>query len=311
MGGIEHRPFYSLTHGGATARLWKYDACEFLRELPKESVDLVITSPPYFMGKEYDRSTSVEDFVREHKRIFPAVAKSLKPGGSVCWQIGNHVSAGRLIPLDALIYLVSREIPELVLRNRIVWTFGHGVHCSKRFSGRHETILWFTKGDEYQFDLDAVRVPQKYPGKRHYKGPKKGQWSGNPSGKNPGDVWEIPNVKAKHAEKTEHPCQFPVALVRRIIKAVTAPGALVVDPYLGSGTSAVAALVEKRNFAGCDIERAYLKIAKSRLVALSNDQLNIRPDLPIRVPNPQEAVAIAPTHFRRFENGSATSLSKR
>ncbi len=78
----------------------------------------------------------------------------------------------------------SRRTPTLLLRNRVVWTFGHGLHSPTRFSGRHETILWFTKGDNYTFNLDAVRVPQKYPGKRHYKGLKKGKFSGNPLGKN-------------------------------------------------------------------------------------------------------------------------------
>lgn len=79
----------------------------------------------------------------------------------------------------------------LKLRNRIVWHFGHGLHASKRFSGRYETILWFSKTDNYIFNLDSVRVPAKYPGKRHFKGPKKGQPSGNPLGKNPSDIWEI------------------------------------------------------------------------------------------------------------------------
>ena len=78
------------------------------------------------------------------------------------------------------------------MRNRIVWHFGHGLHASRRFSGRYEVIMWFTKSDDYTFNLDAVRVPQKYPQKKHFKGPRRGELSGNPLGKNPGDVWEIP-----------------------------------------------------------------------------------------------------------------------
>ena len=71
----------------------------------------------------------------------------------------------------------------LILRNRIIWTFGHGLNSTQRFSGRHEMILWFTKGEQYCFNLDCIRVPQKYPGKRYYKGEHKGELSGNPYGK--------------------------------------------------------------------------------------------------------------------------------
>src|SRR5207247_751209 len=133
-------------------------------------------------------------------------------------------------------------------------------------------------------NLDAVRVPQKYPGKRHYRGDKKGKYSGNPLGKNPSDVWDIPNVKAAHVEKTAHPCQFPVALPGRLIRALTNEGQLVLDPFVGSGSTAVAALMEQRNFIGCDISRHYLGIAKRRLNALGTNSLAIRADLPPREP---------------------------
>lgn len=172
-----------------------------------------------------------------HEQLAPLLVRALKRGGSLCWQVGHHVNKGVVTPLDAIAYTIFSKHKDLLLRNRIVWTFAHGVHASRRFSGRHETVLWFTKGTDYTFDLDSVRVPQKYPGKRYYKGPKKGELSGNPLGKNPSDVWDIPNVKANHIEKTEHPCQFPVALAQRLIRALTKPGELIVDPFLGSGTS--------------------------------------------------------------------------
>jgi adenine-specific DNA-methyltransferase len=183
------------------------------------------------MGKEYEKSLDVEDFIGAHEALAPLLIRALRPGGSLCWQVGHHVQHGVVTPLDAIVYPIFAEQNGLYLRNRIVWTFGHGVHASKRFSGRHETLLWFTKGRRYRFDLNAVRVPQKYPGKKHYKGPKKGKLSGNPKGKNPSDVWEIPNVKSRHVEKTKHPCQFPVALVQRLVRALTLPGSLVVDPF--------------------------------------------------------------------------------
>jgi adenine-specific DNA-methyltransferase len=125
------------------------------------------------MGKAYDTSQSIEDFAADHLQLAPLLSRALRDGGSVCWQVGHHVKNGVAVPLDALVYSIFAAQGDLLLRNRIIWTFGHGAHASRRFSGRHETILWFTKGHNYQFNLDAVRIPQKYPGKRHYKGPKK------------------------------------------------------------------------------------------------------------------------------------------
>ena len=204
------------------------------------------------------------------------------------------------IPLDALVYGVFSKSRSLKLRNRIVWTFGHGEHCHRRFSGRHETVLWFTRGNRYRFDLDAVRVPQKYPGKRHYKGPNRGEPSGNPLGKNPGDVWEIPNVKAGHVEKTDHPCQFPVALAQRLVKALCPARGLVIDPFVGSGSTAIAAVLEGRKFLGCDHNSKYAKMARARLKELRAGTLRIRPlDLPVQTPSPNDAVARIPAQWLR------------
>ena len=199
------------------AQLFRKDALKYLSELPSNSVDLIISSPPYCMGKEYDTSASVDDFISNHEFIRKHLVRVLRNGGSLCWQVGNHVRNNVVVPLDAVAYSIFAHCEALKLRNRIVWTFGHGTHSSRRFSGRHETILWYTKGDQYAFNLDAVRVLQKYPGKRHHKGPHRGEPSCNQLGKNPGDVWDIPNVKANHVEKTGHPCQFPVALAQRLV----------------------------------------------------------------------------------------------
>ncbi len=279
-------------------RLKVQDAFDFLASLKPGSIDLVVSSPPYCMGKAYDKSGSVKDFIADHKRLAPLLVRALREGGSLCWQVGHHVKNGVVVPLDALVYSIFSEQQDLLLRNRIVWTFGHGVHASRRFSGRHETILWFTKGNNYEFDLDAVRVPQKYPGKRYYKGPHKGKFSGNPQGKNPSDVWEIPNVKSRHIEKTAHPCQFPVALVQRLIRALTKPKNVVVDPFLGSGSSAVAAAIENRSFLGCDIVASYVGIARNRVAKIRNNQKAYRPlEKPIFAPRGTESVATRPSHF--------------
>lgn len=216
----------------------------------------------------------------------------------MCWQVGYHVENGILTPLDYLVMKAVSDFPLLKLRNRIVWTFGHGMHAQRRFSGRHEIVLWLSKGEPACFNLDQVRVPQKYPGKRAYKGPKKGELSGNPLGKNPGDVWEIPNVNARHVEKTAHPCQFPVALASRFIKSLTTKGGTVVDPYLGSGTTAVASLLEGRNFRGCDLEAKYADLAAQRVLSFTQGQLRYRSDAPVRCPKPTEAVSQMPAHFQ-------------
>jgi adenine-specific DNA-methyltransferase len=157
--------------------LYLGDCKTLLSDMPADSVDLIISSPPYFIGKEYDRSSRSADFESEHKQLAPLLSRVLRPGGSLCWQTGAHVSNGAVIPLDYIVYGAFSCQPGMVLRNRIVWHFEHGVHARKRFSGRHETVLWFTKGEDYTFNLDSVRGPQKYPGKRHYKGPKKGEYS--------------------------------------------------------------------------------------------------------------------------------------
>jgi len=192
-----------------------------------------------------------------------------------------------------------QSFPDLALRNRIVWTYGHGLHCSDRLSGRHEMILWYTKSDNYVFNLDEIRVPQKYPGKRHYKGPLKGEISGNPLGKNPSDVWDIPNVKANHVEKTIHPCQFPVALALQLVRAFTNSGHLVLDPFMGSGTTGVAALLEGRRFVGAEILKKYYKVAEKRCVEAIEGKVKYRsPEVAIYVPDPNTAVAKMPAQFR-------------
>ncbi len=276
----------------------KKEALQFLSDLEPESVDLVVSSPPYFMGKEYDTSHNISDFIAIHETLVEQLVRVVKPGGSICWQIGHHVANNVEIPLDALVYNVFAKFQPLMLRNRIIWSFGHGEHCRRRFSGRHETVLWFTKGHDYHFNLDAVRVPQKYPGKTHYKGPNRGKPSGNPQGKNPGDVWEIPNVKAAHVEKTSHPCQFPVALAQRLVKALCREGGLVIDPYVGSGSTGIAALMEGRRFLGCDHNPEYVRLARGRIKALRSGTLKVRPlDLPVQNPSPTQAVARLPAQW--------------
>lgn len=137
--------------------------------------------------------------------------------------------------------------------------------------------LWFTKEDRYTFNLDPIRVPSKYPNKKYFKGPKRGQLSGNPNGKNPSDVWVIPNVKNNHVEKTIHPCQFPVELVERLVLAMTNRGDSVLDPYMGVGSAIVAAGKHGRVGYGCDTIQEYVDLAWQRIHDLCAGKLKTRP----------------------------------
>ena len=228
------------------------DNLDYLHKIPDESIHLIVTSPPYNIGKKYEKRASLENYIADQAAIIKECVRVLHPNGSLCWQVGNHIGLDKeVIPLDAVLYPLFKK-NNLIMRNRIIWHFEHGLHCQYRFSGRYETIMWFTKSSDYTFNLDAVRVPSKYPGKKYFKGPRKGQYSCNPLGKNPGDVWIIPNVKANHCEKTIHPCQFPVELVERLVLALTNEGDTVLDPYLGVGSTVIAAIKNNRNGCGCD-----------------------------------------------------------
>ncbi len=258
--------------------LFKGDCLKLLKTMPSGCTELVVTSPPYNLGKEYEAKTSLDIYLDLQEEVIKECHRILSPTGSICWQTGNYVENGEIVPLDTLLYPIFKTKLKMYLRNRIIWHFGHGLHASKRFSGRYETILWFTKSEEgYTFDLDSVRIPQKYPGKKHFKGPNKGKLSCNPKGKNPTDVWDIPNVKNNHIEKTIHPCQFPVGLVERLVLSMTNQGDLVFDPYIGVGTSAIAALNNGRRAAGAEVEKKYVEVAQARIKEAVDGALKTRP----------------------------------
>jgi DNA modification methylase len=285
------------------------DTLKTLKNFPDNRFDLIITSPPYNVGKEYETKTSIENYLEQQEEVIEELIRVTSEQGSICWQVGNYVDKGEIFPLDIFYYQIFKR-HGLKLRNRIIWHFGHGLHASKRFSGRYETILWFTKSDEYIFNLDDVRVPSKYPGKRHFKGTKKGQLSGNPKGKNPSDIWEIvirdweqelwniPNVKSNHPEKTEHPCQYPVELVERCILALTNKDSWVLDPYVGVGSTILAAIKNERNSIGIEKEKKYIDVANKRVQDLKEGRLKLRPiNKPIHKPKSTDKLARTPQEW--------------
>jgi DNA modification methylase len=299
---------YSIENGDCLKVLKKYEDGKF---------DLIITSPPYNIGKSYETKTSIEEYLETQEEIIQELIRTLSEQGSICWQVGNFVDKGEIFPLDIFYYQIFKKYG-LKLRNRIIWHFGHGLHASNRFSGRYETILWFTKSDNYIFNLDDVRVPAKYPGKRHFKGSKKGKLSGNPKGKNPSDIWEIvvkdwenelwniPNVKSNHPEKTIHPCQYPVELVERCVLALTNKNSWVLDPFNGAGSAVIASLKNDRNAIGIDQEKEYCEIAEKRIKELNDGNLKLRPiNKPIHRPSKKEKIAQVPKEWQELKlNGN-------
>lgn len=293
------------------------DCLESLKVLPPDLVKLIITSPPYNLGKAYEKATDLKAYLEALEPIVNELVRVLSPQGSLCWQVGNYVEDGEVFPLDVYYYPFFKQ-HGLKLRNRMVWHFEHGLHASKRFSGRYETLLWFTKTDDYTFKLDDVRIPSKYPGKTHYKpGEKYGKPSGNPLGKNPSDfwpvvtedwksaVWEIPNVKANHPEKTIHPCQFPIELVERCVLALTNEDDWVLDPFSGVGSALIAAIMNKRRAMGCEKEQEYIQAAKQRIKDFYDGTLRYRPlGKPVHQPTGKEKVAQMPMEWLQKEKSA-------
>lgn len=279
--------------------LYHGDRLDFLKSLPDQSLRLVVTSPPYNIGKEYEKRKDLNVYLEGQDETIRESVRALADDGSLCWEVGNHIAKdGEVFPLDTLIYPICKKYG-LKMRNRIIWHFGHGLHCTKRFSGRYETIIWFTKTDKYIFNLDPIRVPQKYPGKTNYKKDQHyGKLSGNPLGKNPSDIWEIPNVKSNHPEKTGHPCQFPIELIERLVLSMTNEGDAVFDPYAGVGSALCAAIINKRKAYGSDIEKKYLDIAEERIRAAVAGTLPRRKmGTPIYQPDKGMKLAETPDEF--------------
>lgn len=322
------------------------DILKCIKKIPDNSAMLVVSSPPYNLGKPYEKRVEFKEYLSWQREVAEELVRVLKPEGSLCWQVGNYVENGEVFPLDIYFYDIFKD-HGLFLRNRIVWRFGHGLHTQKRFSGRYETILWFTKSDEYVFNLDPVRIPQKYPGKKAFRGPNRGKLSGNPLGKNPSDVWEpieqeypseswrieyepsfslkhhkkpiekvekhlkelfeeewrtgiwdIPNVKSNHPEKTIHTSQFPIELIERLVLALTNENDVLLDPFSGVGSALVAAILQKRKAIGIDYEKQYNDIALERCIQALDGTIKKR-ELGKQVYKPKGKIAETPEEFKK------------
>lgn len=249
--------------------LYRGDCLDFLRRIPDGCVDLTVTSPPYNIGKEYEEPLDLPHYLDWCAAWVREVHRVTKPGGAFWLNLGylEVDGRGRAVPIP---YLLWDRVPFFLLQE-VVWQYGAGVASRLAFSPRNEKFLWYVRDPErYTFNLDAVRDPDvKYPNQK-----KNGKLKCNPLGKNPGDVWYFPKVTSgtnrASKERTPHPAQFPIAVIDRIIKACSNPGDVVLDPFMGSGSTAEAAIANDRRCIGFELRADYIDIAAQRLRSALN-----------------------------------------
>ncbi|TMT85822.1 site-specific DNA-methyltransferase [Haloterrigena sp. H1] len=256
-----------------TNQIYNGDCLELLKSLPDKSVQTIVTSPPYNIGKSYETKSPIDEYLDEHRKVIEECYRVLTDDGSIFWQTAVTTRDGHHYPLDVKFFPIFEELG-FVPRNRIIWPKSHGLHGRIRFSCRHETMLWFTKTEDHYFDVDPARIPQKWPNKKSYQGDNKGEVTSNPDGKNPGDVWDIGHVKWNHEEQTLHEAQFPEELVERAVLTTSREGDLVLDPYAGSATVPVVAQDNDREYLGAEKEYRYWKIAQLRLAGVPDKNGN-------------------------------------
>jgi adenine-specific DNA-methyltransferase len=244
--------------------IYQKDCLQAMKDIPDELIDLTITSPPYNIGKEYEELTELDDYLGWCKDWIKEVHRITVENGTFWLNIGYLEVKGKglAVPIS---YLLWDKTPFYLLQE-VVWNYSAGVACRKRFSPRNEKLLWYVKNPKsYTFNLDDVRDPDvKYPNQK-----KNGKLRCNPLGKNPSDVWQISKVtsgkKRSSPERTPHPAQFPVALVERMLKSSSNLGDIVLDPFMGSGSTAECALRNGRYVIGFELKSDYIGYAESRI----------------------------------------------
>jgi adenine-specific DNA-methyltransferase len=251
--------------------IYNLDCLEAMAILPDQSINLTVTSPPYNIGKEYENLLPLDDYINWCKKWITEVYRLTLYDGAFWLNLGylSIKNRAKAIPIS---YLLSDKMPFYLIQE-IVWNYGAGVAGSKFFSPRNEKFLWYVKNPEaYTFNLDDIRDPNvKYPNQK-----KNGKIKVNPLGKNPTDVWEFPKVTSgqnrSSKERTAHPAQFPSAVIQRIITASSHENEIVLDPFLGSGTTAMVALDLNRLVIGFEIRQDYCDIAANRIETFLQDK---------------------------------------
>lgn len=228
------------------------DAVELFTDVRSETVDLIIADPPYNLGKDYGNnqdSKSFEDYVSFSRQWLSEAKRVLKPRGTIYVFMGVRF-------ISYLYGLLDRDL-DLHFNSWIVWHYTQGIGKTKGFSPRHDDVLVFTKSDDFTFNLDAIRVPQKFYRARN-----------NMRGANPGDVWKFSHVHYCNENRQGHPTQKPEGLIERMVLASSNPGEIVLDPFSGSGTTLRVCQQLERNCIGFEINPTYVEMTKQRLNAV-------------------------------------------
>ena len=242
---------------------------EQMTELPDKSVSLMVTSPPYNIdiaygnkwsngkivkskGKKYSDNKSEVEYRRMLNNVIEETKRVLKDDGQIWFNIKNRCVDGVIFPP----FWIMEFFKDMYLKNIIIWNFDWGGATEKRFCSRYEYVFFFTKRkDVYTFNLDDVKIPALNYRPDRYKSQLK----------SPSDVWKISLVSGNSPERTSHPAQYPEELIERIIKVGSNEGDVILDPFMGSGTTAVVAKRLGRNYVGYELEPEYLKIAETRI----------------------------------------------
>jgi adenine-specific DNA-methyltransferase len=227
-----------------------------MRTLSSESIDLIVTSPPYNIGKEYEKVINLEQYLLWSKEYLKEIYRCLKVGRIFFLEVGCYLDKERNnIPLTYLLYPILKEVG-FNLRQEIVWHFKGGMQAKKKLTGQNEKILWLYKGNDLPyFNLDNIRVKEwKTFDKRN-----------NPNGKNPTDVWEINRVPGNSKEKVGHPCQYPVEMIERVVKGWSKEEEIILDPFMGSGSTALACINTQRNYIGFELDKEYHRLSEERI----------------------------------------------
>jgi site-specific DNA-methyltransferase (adenine-specific) len=225
------------------------DALDMFKALSDQSVDLIIADPPYNLGKDYGNSKDAKDFddyLTFSRAWLGESARVLKKTGTIYAFMGVRF-------ISYLNNILDRE-PGLVFNSWICWHYTQGMGKTRGFSPRHDDILMYNRSCQYKFNLDNVRVPQKYYRDRN-----------NMRGANPGDVWSFSHVHYCHPNRQSHPTQKPEGLIERMILASSDEGDLVLDPFSGSGTTLRVCQQLRRNCIGFELNPDYVEMTKARL----------------------------------------------
>ena len=250
--------------------LYNMDCVDGMKKMSEEIFDLTVTSPPYNIGKEYEETISLEEYLSWCKVWLDIIYKITKPKGELLLNLGylEIPGKGHAIPIPYLLWSKTK----FYLIQEIVWNYGAGVACKTKLSPRNEKILWYVKNaNDYTFNLDAIRDKNvKYPNQK-----KKGKLRANSLGKNPSDVWQIAKVTSganrASKERAPHPAQFPMDMIERIIKGFSNENDLVLDPFIGSGTAAEVAIRNNRKVVGFEIVEEYCDYIVKRINNVYNE----------------------------------------